>query len=93
MLEELQDWYLAQCNGEWEHGYGVSIETLDNPGWSLRIELTGTALQDKPFSPIEDTEPESSWVHCKVQNRIFEAHCGPLMLSTVVSYFLNWARL
>ncbi len=42
----LQRWYLGQCDGEWEHGYGVSIDTIDNPGWRLRVELADTALQE-----------------------------------------------
>ena len=40
----LQRWYVAQCDAEWEHSYGVEIGTLDYPGWSLRIDLKGTAL-------------------------------------------------
>jgi hypothetical protein len=35
-LNELQVWYGAQCNGSWEHTYGIKIETLDNPGWMQR---------------------------------------------------------
>ena len=34
------DWYLSQCNGDWEHAYGVKIDTLDNPGWTLEVEDT-----------------------------------------------------
>jgi len=91
MLEELQEWYLAQCDGEWEHQHGVSLETLDNPGWRLRIDLAGTSLEAKPFTPIEDTEPESQWIHCKIENGLFEANCGPLMLPQVIGRFLAWA--
>src|SRR4051812_33664431 len=40
----LQWWYLAQCNDAWEH-FGVGIGTLDNPGWSVRVELTDTSLE------------------------------------------------
>lgn len=43
----LQRWYLGQCNDEWEHSFGVAIETLDNPGWSLRIELEETSLEHR----------------------------------------------
>ncbi len=46
VLAELQRWYLAQCNDDWEHSYGVTIETLDNPGWSVHIDLADTALSD-----------------------------------------------
>ena len=62
---------------------------MDNPGWSLKIDLTGTGLDSKPFTPIEDTAPEDSWIHCKVENRRFEANCGPTMLSTAIGYFLS----
>ena len=41
----LQRWYVAQCDSEWEHSYGVSIDTLDNSGWTLRIDLAGTSLE------------------------------------------------
>jgi hypothetical protein len=40
----LQRWYVAQCDSEWEHGFGVEIGTLDNPGWCIRIDLNHTAL-------------------------------------------------
>jgi len=46
-LSELQKWYFAQCDGDWEHSYGVRIDTVDNPGWTLEIDLVGTNL-DKP---------------------------------------------
>jgi hypothetical protein len=32
LLEWLMRWYAAHCDGEWEHTYGVVIDTLDNPG-------------------------------------------------------------
>jgi hypothetical protein len=42
VLERLQTWYSSHCDGEWEHDFGVQIGTLHNPGWTLRIDLTGT---------------------------------------------------
>jgi hypothetical protein len=45
-LRELRRRYLAQCNEDWERTYGLSIGTLDNPGWSVTIELTGTPLEN-----------------------------------------------
>lgn len=26
---QLQTWYVSHCNGEWEHTYGVKIDSLD----------------------------------------------------------------
>ncbi len=34
-LTWIQKWYAKHCNGDWEHFYGVKIETVDNPGWSV----------------------------------------------------------
>lgn len=44
VLQEIQSWYISNCNGDWEHSFGVSIDTLDNPGWSVRIDLADTGL-------------------------------------------------
>jgi Immunity protein 53 len=52
-LQRLQDWYSAQCDGDWEHQQGVRIESLDNPGWALDIDLADTALADKPFTEVK----------------------------------------
>lgn len=30
-VEWLQRWLLAQCDGDWEHGDGITIQSLDNP--------------------------------------------------------------
>lgn len=41
-IKLLQNWYASQCDGEWEEQYGVKIDTLDNPGWNVRIGLDET---------------------------------------------------
>lgn len=48
-LTWLQAWYATQCDGEWEHEHGVSIETLDNPGWFLKLDLRETSLDGLTF--------------------------------------------
>ena len=52
-LTELQAWYIAQCDGAWEHTYGIKIETLDNPGWMLRVDLVETELAGRAFDRVE----------------------------------------
>ncbi|MFE4959105.1 Imm53 family immunity protein [Streptomyces sp. NPDC056653] len=32
LLDWLQNRYAQQCDGDWEHEWGVKIATLDNPG-------------------------------------------------------------
>jgi hypothetical protein len=88
----IQKWYAAQCDDEWEHQYGCSIGTLDNPGWSVTIELKGTDLMNRPFEPITHLEPERAWISCKVVENRFEARGGPHMLAELLGTFVRWAR-
>ena len=37
ILLVLNQWYTSKCDGDWEHSYGFTLETLDNPGWKLKI--------------------------------------------------------
>jgi hypothetical protein len=96
-LQQLQHWYLAQCNGDWEHSYGVKIETLDNPGWSLAIDLTGTSLEDAIFSKVShgviagDSTESQDWLVWNVQNNVFNGAGGPRTLGTLIGIFLAWA--
>ena len=91
-LKELQQWYLSHCDGVWEHSYGVKIETLDNPGWYVTIDLADTELAARSFSEVQRLErDELNWIHCRVAEGKFEGRGGPLMLEEIVKIFLVWA--
>ena len=98
-LAWLMQWYLGECNGDWEHSYGVEIGTLDNPGWRLQIDLRETGLQGKPFNRVEHGEPGSdleewrtlgSWWVAQVMGDTFDVACGPLDLSSAIQIFRDW---
>ena len=92
VLERLQTWYASHCDGEWEHGHGVRIDTLDNPGWTLRIDLTGTQLATIPFAEHKDNyESERDWLICSKKDGVFEGACGPTRLTDLLEVFLSWA--
>lgn len=90
-FKAIQDGYLAQCNGDWEHTYGVHIDTTDNPGWLLIIDLTQTSLEQRPFSTVIH-EHENEWFHCQRTETQFIAAGGPHMLTGLLSIFLRWAQ-
>jgi Immunity protein 53 len=93
ILTELQQWYASNCNGDWEHSYGIKIETLDNPGWLLKIELEETNLQNHSFISIDIDNNEDDWYICKVNNNRFEALGDPTKLNKLIEIFLDWAKL
>jgi hypothetical protein len=92
VLERLERWYLSQCDGGWEHGEGVQIDTLDNPGWSIRISLGGTSLQSRLFERLRIDRSEDDWVHAWVEEGLWNAATGPVNLTEALSAFLAWAE-
>jgi hypothetical protein len=91
-LAELQAWYLRQCDGDWEHQAGVKIDTLDNPGWCIKIDLAGTLLSTRPFSPIDIRTDEQHWLVCRREDDRWCGYCGPEMLGPALRTFLDWAH-
>ncbi|WP_407156260.1 immunity 53 family protein [Bradyrhizobium sp. STM 3557] len=89
----MQEWYGSQCDGQWEHQCGVSIETIDNPGWRLAIDLSFTDLVDRSFTEVQHNHDNNvDWYVCRVKDEVFEAACSPNHLGDVISIFLKWAR-
>ena len=97
-LSEIQEWFCSQCNGEWEHGKGISIGTLDNPGWSIEVSLEGTSLegarfQERSYGVGPSAEPSGeSWLTCKVEGKKFKGFGGPCKLEEMIRIFLVWAN-
>jgi len=89
-IERLQLWYASQCNGEWEHSHGVTIGTLDNPGWSVQIDLVGTSVAGRAMRPSR-REGEHDWINCEVRDGRFCGHGGAGNLADILEYFLSWA--
>jgi len=90
-LSWLQEWYLAQCDGDWEHESGVEIGTLDNPGWHIEVDLVRTGLEDASFTPEKVERTPIDWFSCEVARGKFKAFCGPRNLSEVIAVFRKWA--
>ncbi len=51
-LLELQEWYRNQCNGEWQHHHRVKIDSIDNLGCWVIIDLEKTDLAETEFTEI-----------------------------------------
>jgi Immunity protein 53 len=100
-LVRIQRWYASQCNGDWEHASGIKIESLDNPGWLIKINLQGTNLAGRSFSAVavglEEREgrafPSSpAWHSLSVKDHTFEAAGDPSKLEFLLTTFLDWAE-
>lgn len=87
VLDSLVSWYQSCCDGDWEHQYGVKIDTLDNPGWTLSADLQGTrrAGVEVAYKLVERTEHD--WVAVEVAGDTFRAHGGPGNLAEMLALF------
>ena len=90
VLEWLVDWYASQADGDWEHVYGIRIDTLDNPGWSLDIDLSGTAWEGMHQPKQMDARTEHDWCFTEVSENVFRMRCGPRNLREGLQRFRCW---
>lgn len=92
-LARLTKWYFSQCDGDWEHGYGIIIDTLDNPGWRLKVNLIDTDLELKAFQRTEIERSDNDWLQCWVKEGIFLGACGPENLEEMLLIFCEWSDI
>ncbi|ADE53898.1 immunity 53 family protein [Coraliomargarita akajimensis] len=90
-IQKLSEWYLKQCDGDWEHSFGVKIDTLDNPGWSVSIDLKETDLESLIFETIDIERDAANWVFCKVEECRFQGACGPQNIDELLAIFIAWS--
>ncbi|MES1181234.1 MAG: Imm53 family immunity protein [Flavobacterium sp.] len=69
ILNWLQTWYQSQCDGHWEHSYGIKIDTVDNPGWFITIDLDGTKWSDLDLESELIEKNKDDWFFIKLKNR------------------------
>lgn len=90
-------WYESQCDGGWEHDFGVTIESQDNPGWGVKIDLAGTECEGHTFARVEhniaNREDDTDWWECWTEDNVFHGFGGPCHLRTLLEAFRDWAVL
>ena len=90
-LAWLQNWYTEQCDGDWEHANGVQIDTLDNPGWSVNIDLQDTRYNEVLNAVIVDENVgDSDWIVCRIVDGKFEGRGDSQKLLVIVQRFRSW---
>jgi hypothetical protein len=92
-LRALEEWYASVCDGDWEHSYGVKIGTLDNPGWSVDIDLLETPLAAAKLERVVVDRTDDDWVQYWVENGVFKGCCGTRNLSELLRLFTEWRTM
>lgn len=88
-ITELSRWFASQCNEDWEHGFGIRIVTLDNPGWLVQVDLSGTDIEGCEPQRKQHNVIDGPWIDVSVSMNKFEATCSPFLLSEVIAEFIS----
>ncbi|MDL2225934.1 immunity 53 family protein [Eubacteriales bacterium OttesenSCG-928-M02] len=92
ILVWLQEWYKSQCDGDWEHLYGVKIDNIDNPGWSVIIDLLDTNVEFKEFKKIFIDHGDDSWITCFIRDGKFHGVGDSNRLLEILTIFRDWVE-
>lgn len=88
----LQTWYQKQCNGYWEHSYGVTIQTLDSSGWLVTIDLMETPLEKATMVSIRRENSLQDWLICEVAQKQFRGQGDAQKLLDILAVFRDFAN-
>lgn len=88
-FQKINDWYESHCDGIWEHGYGIKLETLDNPGWILKIdgEVNRVPLNFKVDNSDDD------WISITATQDNFMGAGGIHNLNQILEMALQWLEI
>ena len=86
----LEDWYSENCDGDWEHTWGINIDLLDKFFWSVQIDLKETSIEEKFFRERMVERNEDNFIHCWVDEQTFRGCGGPKNLSEILNIFEKW---
>lgn len=73
ILDWIQQWFKNNCNGDWEHGSGIQITTLDNPGWDVEIDISNTSIANLQVEWILNEKNKQDWYGVKIEDQKFNA--------------------
>lgn len=91
LLEWLQQIYEQDfCNGDWEHIHGVTIDTIDSPGWYFKFDLKDTDLENENFNEVFFKEDDRNWYQCWKKEGVFHGWGGANNLSDILAVFREW---
>ena len=93
IINWLEKWFLSNCDGGWEHYHEcVSITTLDNPGWSVKINTSETAYEGIQFDDIRIHRSDNDWIDCQKEQQIIKCFGGPGNLQEILKIVKKWVE-
>lgn len=87
IIKWIEDWFKNQCDGNWEHSNRILIESLDNPGWSIQIDLADTLVSELNIEYNLFETNDNDWYGFSVKDSLFHAIGDPYKLEFLLRKF------
>lgn len=68
----------------------IKIQTLDNPGWIVEINLENTGFEIKEFEKVSFDNSDDDWIVCEIKNKTFTGVGDPYKLEDIIDIFKSW---
>lgn len=91
ILGWIEQWYAGHCNEDWEHDFSIKIQTIDNPGWKVRIDLEDTELEDINIQYELIESSENDWYGIEIKEKRFIGVGDPFKLELLLNEFKKLA--
>lgn len=88
----LQEWFEHNSLHEQVPEKLLTLSTLDNPGWILKVKVEETDLENRPFSNLQIDREDWDWYHCFVREGRFLGAGGSRNLVEILDVFQTWSR-
>lgn len=93
LIDWISNWYKENCDGDWEHTSGVLIETLDNPGWSIKIDLINTSLEGRQLKEVFVDNSDDDWFKISSDGKCFIGYGDGGKLKLLIENFKSFSQL
>ncbi len=85
-------WYKANCDGDWEHSYGVKIETTEE-GRGFQADLADTAYATDDIARRESRRSDADWLVVELHDGAYRASGGGCSLIDIVARVVAYVRV
>ena len=91
-INRLTNWFKSQCEGGLEHKVRIRIETLDNPGWMIKVDLSETTHRGRKVGWRLIERSDCDWKILSVEDSLFNAGGGPSNLAEIINTFSDFVE-
>lgn len=88
-LKWLEDWYAFNCDGDWEHSYGVTFIMKEHTGWSVAINVSNMIFSETNDSSKIICTPNNDNEQYQLNDGYFYGDTDSNNLSSLLDVFIN----